>query len=133
MNSKTLDAAQAETLVTSFLSAWHERDIDVIMSYLADDAVYHNMPVAPIVGATAIRGIFSALLEIFSDVALDIVSIAAKPDLVLTERVDRFTMQDGRSVIMPVCGVFEIRDGKIVRFSDYFDLASFEAASGLKL
>lgn len=133
MNSTTLNAAQAETLVTDFLLSWRGRDIDVIMSYLAADAIYHNMPVAPIVGADAIRGIFSAFLGIFSDAALDIVSIAAKPDLVLTERVDKFTMQDGRSVIMPVCGVFEIRDGKIVRFSDYFDLASFESASGLKL
>lgn len=133
MRGVQLGAEQAEAMVTAFLTSWHGRDIDVIMSYFADDAVYHNMPVAPIVGAAAIRGIFTALLEVFSDAQLDIVSIAAKPNLVLAERVDRFTMRDGRAVVIPVCGVFEIRDGKIVRFSDYFDLASFESASGLKL
>lgn len=133
MSSKILDAAQAETMVRGFLSSWQGRDVDVIMSYLADDAVYHNVPVAPIVGAGAIRGIFAAFLETFTDAALDIVNIAAKPDLVLTERVDRFTLRDGRTVVVPVCGVFEISSGKIARFSDYFDLASFESASGLKL
>jgi limonene-1,2-epoxide hydrolase len=32
-----------------------------------------------------------------------------------------------------VTGVFEVRDGKIVAFRDYFNLASFESESGLTL
>lgn len=128
-----MDAAQSEAVVAAFLASWRRRDIDAIMSFMADDATYHNVPVAPIVGAAAIRDIFTALLGIFSDAVLEVVSIAARPGLVLTERVDRFTMNDGRQVIVPVCGVFELRDGRITRFSDYFDLATFESASGLKL
>lgn len=128
-----MDAAQSEAIVVEFLASWRGRDVDSIMSYMTDDAIYHNVPVAPIHGAAAIREMFTALLDLFSDVALDVVSIAARPGLVLTERVDRFGMRDGRTVTVPVCGVFELRDGRITRFSDYFDLAGFEAASGLRL
>jgi len=128
-----MDATQSEALVVEFLESWRSRDIDLIMGYLAEDAVYHNVPVAPLQGTEAIRGIFTALLDVFGDVVLEIVNIAARPGLVITERIDRFRMANGRTVTVPVCGVFELRGGRITRFSDYFDLAGFEAASGLRL
>ena len=123
----------SEKLVRDFLGSWEDRDLDVICSAFADDAVYHNVPVAPIEGIAGIRAIFQAFLDAFAEAKLDIVTLAAEPGLVLAERVDYFTMNDGRKVVLPVNGVFEVRGGKIVRFSDYFDLADFEEQSGFKL
>jgi len=123
----------SEKLVRDFLGSWEDRDLDVICSAFADDAVYHNVPVAPIEGIAGIRAIFKAFLEAFAEAKLDIVTLAAEPGLVLAERVDYFTMNDGRKVVLPVNGVFEVRGGKITRFSDYFDLADFEQQSGFKL
>lgn len=123
----------SEKLVRDFLGSWEDRDLDVICSAFADGAVYHNVPVAPIEGIAGIRAIFQAFLEAFAEAKLDIVTLAAEPGLVLAERVDYFTMNDGRKVVLPVNGVFEVRDGKITRFSDYFDLADFEKQSGFKL
>ena len=129
----SMSAGEAEAFVSQFLASWRVRDLEHIVSFFAEDAVYHNVPVAPIAGLAAIRGIFKAFLDAFSDASLDIVAIAATPDLVLAERIDRFTLNDGRKVILPVTGCFVIHDRKIVRFSDYFDLGSFERQSGLKL
>lgn len=123
----------SEKLVRDFLGSWEDRDLDVICSAFADDAVYHNVPVAPIEGIAGIRAIFQAFLDAFAEAKLDIVTLAAEPGLVLAERVDYFTMNDGRKVVLPVNGVFEVRDGNITRFSDYFDLADFEKQSGFKL
>ena len=53
---------------------------------------------------------------------------AANGDVVLNERVDRFDM-GGTEVSVQVMGVFEIRDGKIARWRDYFDMASFQKQS----
>ena len=131
--SSVMNPAQAEAFVRDFLASWGKRDIDHIMSFLAEDAVYHNVPVDPIIGLTEIRKIFVAFLDIFPEAELDPVTVAAKPDLVFAERVDRFTTAQGKKVILPVNGVFVIQNGKIVRFSDYFDLASFERQSGMKL
>ncbi|WP_431231329.1 limonene-1,2-epoxide hydrolase family protein [Mycolicibacterium psychrotolerans] len=123
----------SEKLVRDFLGSWEDRDLEIICGSFADDAVYHNVPVAPITGIAGIRTIFQAFLDAFAEAKLDIVTLAAEPGLVLAERIDYFTMNDGRKVVLPVNGVFEVRDGKIVRFSDYFDLADFEQQSGFTL
>jgi len=124
-------ASAQEKIVRDFLAAWPRKNIDELMSYFAPSAVYHNIPVPPIVGADAIRKTFEGFLGAFS-IVLDVVNLAANGDLVFTERVDRFEM-NGKRFDLPVNGVFELRNGKIVSFRDYFDLASFERPSGLKL
>ena len=45
-------------------------------------------------------------------------------DGVMTERVDVFTFVNGR-IALPVSGTFEVRDGKIVAWRDYFDMNQF--------
>lgn len=129
-----IDTKQAsEKLVRDFLGAWQGRDLDTICSAFAENAVYHNVPVKPIEGLAGIRAIFKAFLDAFSHAELQIMTLAAEPGLVLAERIDYFTMNDGRKIALPVTGVFVVKNGKIVRFSDYFDLADFERQSGLKL
>jgi len=128
------DTKQAsETLVRDFLGSWEGRDLEIICGAFADDAVYHNVPVKPIEGIAGIRAIFQAFLDAFAEAKLDIVTLAAEPGLVLAERVDYFTMNDGTRVVLPVTGVFVVKNGEITRFSDYFDLADFERQSGFKL
>ena len=124
-------ASSAEKIVTEFLAAWPRKNVDELMGYFADDAVYHNIPVPPVEGADAIRKTFEGFLGAFS-IVLEVVNIASSGERVFTERVDRFEM-NGRRFDLPVNGVFELRDGKIVSFRDYFDLATFENASGLRL
>ncbi|WP_061555761.1 limonene-1,2-epoxide hydrolase family protein [Mycobacterium simiae] len=128
------DTKQAsERVVRDFLGSWQDRSLDSICSGFAPDAVYHNVPVEPIEGIAGIRAVFQAFLDVFADAKLDILSLAAEPGLVLVERIDYFTMNDGRKVVLPVTGVFELNNGKITRFSDYFDLADFETQSGMRL
>ena len=130
----SIDSKEAsERLVRAFLGAWTGRDIDTLCGYFADDAVYHNVPVAPIRGRAGIRQIFLAFLDAFEAASLDVVTLAAEPGLVIAERIDHFLMRNGNRITLPVTGVFEVRGGKITRFSDYFDLADFERQSGMKL
>lgn len=123
----------SEQLVRDFLGSWFGRDLEEICGYFDADAIYHNVPVAPITGIAGIRQIFAAFLDTFGSARLGIISLAAKAGLVLAERMDHFVMCDGTRVALPGTGVFEVRDGKIRRFSDYFDLANFERQSGMKL
>jgi limonene-1,2-epoxide hydrolase len=120
-----------EQTVRAFLAAWPRKNVDELMSYFAEDAVYHNVPVAPIHGAKAIRATFEGFLGAFS-IVLDVLNLGTNGNLVFTERVDRFVM-NGVKFDLPVNGVFEVKNGKITSFRDYFDLASFERPSGLKL
>ena len=53
----------------------------------------------------------------------DILHLASVDDVVLTERVDRMHRADG-SVIADfrIMGAFELRDGRICRYTDYLDM-----------
>ena len=97
------DTKQAsEKLVRDFLGSWEGGDLETICGAFADDAVYHNAPVEPIEGIAGIRAIFQAFLDAFAEAKLDVVTLAAEPGLVLAERVDYFTMNDGAKVVLPV-------------------------------
>lgn len=133
MSKVDIEAVDSESLVLDFLGSWKRGDIDEIMSFISPEAVYHNVPVHKITGVSAIREIFASFLEAFDEAELEVKEIVASPKVVFAERVDRFLMKDGKRVNLPVTGVFEITDGKISRFSDYFDLKDFETQSGIAL
>ncbi|HSD10852.1 MAG TPA: limonene-1,2-epoxide hydrolase family protein [Candidatus Binatia bacterium] len=126
-------ALDNEQIVLDFLAAWPRANVDELMRYFAPDAVYHNVPVAPIQGADRIREIFQAFLGLMNRIDLDVVNSAAKGNVVFTERIDRFHMKNGKKFDLPVNGIFELREGKIVRFRDYFNLADWEKPSGMPL
>ncbi len=111
-------------LVERFCEAFKRRDPDEILAFFTDDAVYHNMPVAPVRGKAAIRNVLEMFLKPSQSVEFVTLNIAARGDIVLTERVDKFAMA-GRNVELPVAGVFEVRDGKIAAWRDYFDMATW--------
>jgi hypothetical protein len=56
-----LSMRDPETVVREFCAAWNGRDVDAILAWFAADAVYHNMPIAPVRGHAETRGV----LEIF--------------------------------------------------------------------
>ncbi|MDE3096451.1 MAG: SgcJ/EcaC family oxidoreductase [Chloroflexota bacterium] len=117
-------------VVRDFCAAWEARDQQRILDAFADDAVYHNMPMQPAAGKDAITALLGIILAPASSVRFEINHIAAAGDVVLTERVDTFRMGE-RTVTLPVMGAFEVRDGKIAAWRDYFDLATWtKQASG---
>ena len=119
-----------EAIVSEFCDAWTARDVDAILSYFHDDAVYHNIPVEPAVGPEAIRAVVEMFVPPADAIEFVVHHIFSNPagDVVFTERTDRFVM-GGKTIELPVAGVFELRDGKIAAWRDYFDLQTFMSQS----
>ncbi len=117
-------STEPERVVSEFCAAWSRRDIDELLGYFTDDAVYHNMPMAPVQGDDAIRAVFDFFVTPAETIAWEIRHLAATGDVVLTERVDRFTMS-GKQIELPIAGVFEIRGGKLAAWRDYFDMTTW--------
>jgi limonene-1,2-epoxide hydrolase len=111
-------------LVKRFCAAWNDIDIPAILDFFAEDAIYHNMPIQPIQGKDAIKGVIEQFSAPFEHCPWQVLNIAAADNVVLTERVDGF-VGSGKNVQLPVMGVFEIRDGKIAAWRDYFDLGAW--------
>jgi limonene-1,2-epoxide hydrolase len=110
-------------LVRRFCAAWAQGDIPAIVAFFTDDAVYHNMPLRPVQGRDAIKGVIEQFSAPFERIEFEITHVAAAGDIVLTERIDRF--HGAKNVELPVMGTFEVRDGKIAVWRDYFDLAAW--------
>lgn len=111
-------------LVEDFCDAWSRLDVEELVSYFTNDAIYHNMPGPPIVGKAAIETILKGILAPTTWAEWEMLNIAEAGDKVLTERVDRFDIA-GKRVELPVAGVFEIENGKIKAWRDYFDMATW--------
>jgi limonene-1,2-epoxide hydrolase len=103
-----------QAIVRDFIDAFNRNDLERVMSFFTDDCVYHNVPVAPVKGmASEIDWVTHNLAETAGGV-------------VLTERTDRFHMGE-KWVELPVMGSFDLRDGKICGWRDYFDMKQFQS------
>ena len=110
--------------VQRFCEAWGTKDLDEIISFFSDDAVYHNIPLAPVVGPDQIRATIEGFSGGVEKIVFRVDAIAAHGGTVLTERHDIFTFANGE-IDLPVMGAFEVADGKITAWRDYFDMNQF--------
>jgi len=125
--------SEPERTVRNYLRGWDQWTEDVLARLLGcftDDAVWHNMPVDPAVGKAAIEALLRQLGPTWGSVEIQIRNIAADGTTVMVEREDRHLFAGGKKIIMPVCGVFETRDGLISACRDYFDFQTWQAHRG---
>jgi limonene-1,2-epoxide hydrolase len=124
-------AESASELVRRFCDAWTARPLDVgaIVAFFSDDAVYHNIPIDPVKGRDAIAQTIAGFTTGVEGIEFRMRNLAAVGDTVLTERVDVFQYPHV-TVELPVMGTFEVRDGAIVAWRDYFDLNQFMSQVG---
>ena len=122
-------------LVRRFCAAWGKKLATADLAvFFTDDAVYHTIPFDPVTGREAIAKYIDSFIRpgkaaapgIVPVESIDfrIVNIAANGPVVMTERVDVFTLA-GKSFEVPVMGTFEVKNGKISAWRDYFDINQF--------
>jgi limonene-1,2-epoxide hydrolase len=111
----------AEAVVREFCVSVSQRDEGLVRPLLAADVVYHNIGMDPSVGIDATVENLAGQWAMFATTyEFEVRHLAAAGDVVLTERIDHIGSGDV-SFPVPVMGVFEVRDGKIARWRDYFD------------
>ena len=112
--------ASPTAVVHEFLAAWNANDLRHVVACLHPDVVYHNSPVAPIHGRDAVYRYLTAQ-GVFDWIDWKVLAIAASGNKVLTERVDDFS-RGGIEVSLPLMGIFEVEEGLITAWRDYFDM-----------
>lgn len=114
----------ADALVRSFITALSGRDIDTAASMVSDDFEYDNVPIGKSFGPDALRATLTGFFGMLEDIDWQILRQTSTGDAangtVLNERDDRAKVA-GEWYSLPVAGVFEIRDGRITLWRDYFD------------
>jgi len=121
-----LSDLESIALIREFIEACVRADPEEFASYFAEDATWWNSPWPPVKGRDAIRETLRRGAEQMTALPWEIRHIVSNGEIVMTERVDNFLV-GGTHVRVPCMGVFELREGKIVAWRDYWDLKQFEA------
>ncbi|NKB97093.1 MAG: SgcJ/EcaC family oxidoreductase [Pseudomonadales bacterium] len=119
--------AKNAEIIKGFIASWSNMDPDALASYFTDDGTYHNMPAKPVAGRENITQFIKVFLETWTETSWDILNIVEDGDVVVCERLDRTKTPQG-NVDLPCVGVFEMQNGKIHVWRDYFDMATFTRA-----
>ena len=116
-----MDNAQT---IREFIAAWSRLDVDELVGYFTEDGVYHNIPTRPAAGTVELRKLIGSVVGAWDSAEWELLSLVAEGDLVVAERIDRATAGD-KKIELPCLGIFEMRDGKIAVWRDYFDMSTY--------
>ena len=114
-------------VVERFMEFLRRGDLDEAIALLAVDVSYENVGLPTVRGRERVRRLFGRAYD--DGVRFDVVvhTICADGPSVLTERTDFLTFRK-LHVRLWVCGRFDVRDGQIVLWRDYFDFLNFNTA-----
>ena len=114
--------------VLEFFRSFEGNDVEEAVKHVSDDLEYVNVPfgfeAGTVIGPDGMRAV---LVPAFTGVIRNefiVRTTAVAGDTVFVERLDRHQLPNGW-VELPVTGVFTVRDGKITRWRDYFDMNVF--------
>lgn len=118
----TNSMSPAET-VAAFLDLMMKKDYDKGLTYVTGDVEYDNVPIGKVQGPAGIRAVLEPFFGPTVSNEYKVLRALSDGGTVILERLDRHLLDNGW-VELPVTGVFEVRDGKIALWRDYFDAAT---------
>jgi limonene-1,2-epoxide hydrolase len=118
----------ADELITEFCKLWAAPDPTEMAGFFTEDAIYHNIPMEPVRGREAIQEFIAGFVAGFEGIDFNVHRQVSAGNLVMNERTDVLRRQNGADIELPVMGVFEIQDGRIAAWRDYFDMAAITKA-----
>jgi limonene-1,2-epoxide hydrolase len=121
--------------VEAFLAAWDGPGgiAKAINDWFTPETVWENVGMGETTGPEQAMGVLSAMGGDAAtvDMRVDNLAVASIGAKVLTERVDHIMGPDGDPAMsFRVMGIFEVADGKIAAWRDYFDTAGLAGAGG---
>jgi len=121
---EAMDTQAPLDTVRAFLRAMEALDYDTGVKFVAPDCVYTNPPpIGTVKGPKGVRAVLEPFFKPTLENEFRILRAAVAGETVFVERLDRHRLSD-KWVELPVTGVFEVRDGLIVYWRDYFDAAT---------
>jgi limonene-1,2-epoxide hydrolase len=110
--------------VKAFMKAMEPLDYDTALQFVADDCAYTNPPpIGMVTGPAGVRAVLEPFFAPTLENEFRILRELASGSLVMLERLDRHRLAD-KWVELPVTGVYEVHDGRITYWRDYFDAAT---------
>lgn len=125
----TDEPTTAAATVDRFIAAICAPDMEGALAMVSDDVVYDNVPIGAVTGPDGIRRALGGFLAAATGIEWVVHRQVADGATVMNERTDRFEI-GGAWHEIPVMGVFEVADGRITLWRDYFDMAPLQPLLG---
>jgi len=121
-----------EKLVEEVSKAYARKDIEAVISHLAEDCLLDDIPAGgSCKGPHAKHRQFLAKqLEPIASVAIEPVRYYSLGDVVVTERIMTAVTKAGKRAATPTLGIFEFKGGKIVMWRGYYNMLTFLQQTG---
>lgn len=116
--------AVVRDFMATFTAAWPIRDAAAVGRFFSEDAEYRNGPSETVSGRDAIIDNLASMMAIGGVVYGDIIHMVPDGPIVMTERIDYVQLGE-KTAGLPIAGVFEVHDGVITAWRDYFDPTEF--------
>jgi limonene-1,2-epoxide hydrolase len=114
-------ASDAELIVERLLRSYERGDVDEMLECFTENAVYHPIPMRRAVGKPAIRQMVSEWFKMMTVIGAEIHRQVSDGQTVMHERTDRCMVGD-REVVTPTAAIYDIEDGLISGWREYFDI-----------
>jgi limonene-1,2-epoxide hydrolase len=108
-------------IVHAFMDAMAVKDYDTALKYIAATCEYDNVPMGKVTGPEGVRAVLEPFFAPTIENQLLVKRELAEGNTVILERLDRHLLSTGW-VELPVTGIFEVENGQITLYRDYFDL-----------
>jgi limonene-1,2-epoxide hydrolase len=120
--------AEPAAVVKRFLKLLEANEVDAAVELLAIDVRYENVGLPTVHGRERVRRLFRAMTRVpGAGFEAYMHTISTDGSTVMTERTD--VLKFRRLVVqLWVCGRFDVHDGQIVLWRDYFDQLTFVLA-----
>ena len=109
--------------VEQFLKAFEAMDFDAALGFLDANVEYTNVPLGTVRGHEGVREVLGPFFAPVHENEFILLRRAASGPVVFLERLDRHRLDHGWREL-PVNSVFEVHDGKITVWREYFDGAT---------
>lgn len=112
-------------VVTAFFEANQRMDLEEVLAFMTEDVVFDTiaMPAGILHGKAAVRDSFKNYFAGVTAIEEHTVRQFGSGNLVCNERLHRIEM-GGKWMDLRTASIFELRDGKIAMWNDYWDLAA---------
>ena len=108
-------------VVEAFLAAFESLDMTAALALVADDCEYTNIPLGTVYGHSGIIEVLGPFSEPIQRNEFIVHRKAENGPVVFIERLDRHLLKNGEWRELAVNGAFEVHDGRITVWRDYFD------------
>ncbi len=116
-------------ILLQVIDAWTARDIDGVLTHMADDIVWHYAAAIapPLKGKASARKLLEKMAGEAVDLHWRIFDYAERGERLFIEGAEDYLTPNGARVATAYAGVLEFRGGLIHAWRDYLDVGVIEA------